>query len=324
MAAGVRAAGGRPRVLPLADGGEGTLQTLAGALGGVRRLIRVRGPLGAPVLAPILLLEDLGGERVAVLETASAAGLTLVPARRRDAERASTYGVGQLLVAAAGFGARRILLGAGGSATTDGGAGALAAIDEAGGLGAPPAGGAGGAAGEPVRIEVLCDVQTPFERAAEVFGPQKGADSAAVKRLAARLGELAGRFRRDPTGVPRTGAAGGLSGGLWAQWDARLVSGIDTVLDVLGMDEALVGAAAALTGEGRLDEQSLAGKAIAGLAGRAARAGAPVHAIVGGNRLTAEQLSRLGVASAVEARTLPEIAAAARRRVAALTDAAGP
>lgn len=308
MAAGVRSAGGRAMVLPLADGGEGTLETLASALGGDRRLIEVAGPLGERVTAPLLLIGGPGGgtgagETVAVVETASAAGLTLVPADRRDAERASTYGVGQLLVAAARLGARRILLGAGGSATTDGGAGALAAIEGAGGLGS-------------ARIEVLCDVQTPFEQAAIVFGPQKGADDAAVRRLTDRLAQLARRLPRDPTGVPRTGAAGGLSGGLWAQCDARLVSGIDTVLDVLAMDGALAGAAAVLTGEGRLDRQSLAGKAIAGLARRARAAGVPLHAVVGGNELTATELAELGVASVTEAGDPTAIEEAARRCVA--------
>jgi glycerate kinase len=310
MAAGVRAAGARAVVLPLADGGEGTLEVLSGALGGARRLVLASGPLGDPVRAPVLLLDDIGGERVAVVETASAAGLTLVPAQRRDAERASTYGVGQLLVAAARFGARRILLGAGGSATTDGGEGALAAIADAGEL--------DGQGPDMVRIEVLCDVETTFERAAEVFGPQKGADEAAVRRLEARLAQLARGYRRDPTGVPRTGAAGGLSGGLWAQREAKLVSGIDAVLDVLGMDDALAGADAVLTGEGRLDGQSLAGKAIAGLARRARSAGTPLHAIVGGNVLTERQLDQLGVTSATEAGTLGDIADAARRCVAAL------
>src|SRR5919206_583029 len=150
----------------------------------------------------------------------------------------------------------------------DGGAGALAAIAAGGGL-------------RGVRLVVLCDVTTPFERAAEVFGPQKGADPAAVVRLTARLHAQAAALPRDPRGVPRTGAAGGLSGGLWAALGAELVDGAGHVLDLVGADARLARADAAVTGEGQLDEQSFAGKLVGSLAARAHAAGVALHVVAG-------------------------------------------
>src|SRR3954447_5311603 len=200
LAVGVVSEGGWPDRCPAADGGEGTLDVLVTARGGYVSLADAHDPLGRPCRGRVGLL---AGGTIAVVETADASGLALVAERERDCEAASTRGTGELLVAAARAGVRTILLGVGGSATTDGGWGAIEAIREAGGLG-------------DAEVEVLCDVTTPFEAAAEVFGPQKGADAAAVGRLARRLDALAPRLRRDPRGVPMTGAAGGLAGGLWA------------------------------------------------------------------------------------------------------------
>jgi glycerate kinase len=219
--------------------------------------------------AAFALVEEGG---TAVLEMAAASGLGLVPEDARDAWAASTYGTGELICAAVDAGARVILLGVGGSATTDGGAGALEAIEEHGGL-----------AG--ARLVVLCDVRTPFERAPAVFGPQKGADPAMVARLEQRLDELAARLPRDPRGVPMTGAAGGLSGGLWAAHGALLEAGAPWILDALGFDARMRAVRAVVTGEGKLDEQTLEGKLVGEIGTRTRQAGVPLHAIVGTDAL---------------------------------------
>ena len=231
---------------PVADGGEGTMEVLLTALGGETAGARVHDPLGREVDAGFALIEDGG---TAIVEVAQASGLGLVAEDERDAEAASTAGTGELIMAAVAAGAAEVLVAAGGSATTDGGAGAIAAIEEAGGLGG-------------ARLVVLCDVRTPFERAAEVFGPQKGADAATVARLTRRLRDRAAKLPRDPRGVPMTGAAGGLAGGLWAAFGAALEPGAAFVLDALGFDARMRAARAVVTGEGRLDEQTLEGKAV--------------------------------------------------------------
>ena len=258
-----------PDLCPLADGGEGTMEALLLALGGETVAAEVHDPLGRPLRAPFGLVEDGG---TAVLEMASASGLGLVAEAERDAWAASTYGTGELICAAVDAGAAVVLVGVGGSATTDGGAGALEAIDEHGGLGG-------------ARIVVLCDVRTPFERAPAVFGPQKGADPAMVARLEQRLDALAARLPRDPRGVPMTGAAGGLSGGLWAAHGALLEAGAPWILDALGFDERMRAARAVVTGEGRLDEQTLEGKLVGEIGTRTRQAGVPLHAIVGTDAL---------------------------------------
>jgi glycerate 2-kinase len=258
-----------PDLCPLADGGEGTMEALLLALGGETVAAAVHDPLGRPLRAPFGLVEDGG---TAVLEMASASGLGLVAEAERDAWAASTYGTGELICAAVDAGAAVVLVGVGGSATTDGGAGALEAIDEHGGLGG-------------ARIVVLCDVRTPFERAPAVFGPQKGADPAMVARLEQRLDELAARLPRDPRGVPMTGAAGGLSGGLWAAHGALLEAGAPWILDALGFDARMRAARAVVTGEGKLDEQTLEGKLVGEIGTRTRQAGVPLHAIVGTDAL---------------------------------------
>ncbi len=288
IGAGVREAGFEAVELPLADGGEGTLDALL-AGGGERRTATVTGPLGEAVEADYGLLD---GGRVGVVEMAQASGLTLVPAERRDAWAASTRGTGELIATAAAAGVERILVSVGGSATTDGGAGALAALGEAG-VPVPP-------------LTVLCDVATPYEDAAVVFGPQKGADPATVERLTARLDELASTLPRDPRGVPMTGCAGGLSGALWAAHSAELVSGADYVLDLLGFDRLLAEADLAITGEGRLDEQSAAGKVVGVVAGRCRAAGVPCVAVVGQSALDEAAASAMGLTSVIEASSAAE------------------
>jgi len=230
---------------PVADGGEGTAEALLLALGGEARGAVARDPLGRERRTGFALVEDGG---TAVVEVAAASGLPLVAPGERDAEAASSYGTGQLVAAAVAAGAQVVLVAAGGSATTDGGTGALAAIADAGGL--------RGAA-----LVVLCDVETPFERAAGVFAPQKGADPPTVARLAARLDALAAAWPRDPRGVPHTGAAGGLAGGLWACLGAQLVPGAAFVLDHLDFDARARGADLVVCGEGRMDATTLQGKA---------------------------------------------------------------
>jgi len=247
-----RAAGWTADCCPLSDGGEGFLA----ALGGGNRISTVTDPLGAPVEVRWRLV---GG--MAILETApvSAPVLAARPTAAQ-AEKASSYGVGQLLAAAMTAGAGEVLLGLGGSAFSDGGRGALAALEAAGLLPLPAA------------LRVAVDVQTGYLDAARVFGPQKGADAAAVVRLSAGLAgtaeQLSRRWGRDPAGVPGTGAAGGLAGLLWAL-GGRLESGFTVVADRLGLAERIAAAELVVTAEGRLDATSLAGKVVGGLLDRA-------------------------------------------------------
>ena len=263
---GLEAAGLMPPDLcPVADGGDGTAEVLLTALGGETGGAGVHDPLGREIAAGFALIED---GAAAVVETAAASGLALVAEHERDPWAASTRGTGELIVAAARTGAPVILVAVGGSATTDGGAGALEAIEEAGGLGG-------------ARLVVLCDVRVPWERCAAVFGPQKGADPAMVERLERRLDELAARLPRDPRGIPMTGAAGGLAGGLWAVHDAVLEPGAPWVLDALGFDARMRAARCVIAGEGRLDAQSLLGKVVGEIGTRTRQAGVPLHAIVG-------------------------------------------
>jgi glycerate kinase len=286
-----------PDLCPVADGGEGTLAVLLTALGGTTGGARVSGPLGAPVTAGYALVEDGG---TAIVEVAAASGLGLVPARRRGpagAWEASSRGTGELIVAAARAGAEVVLVAAGGSATTDGGAGAIAAIEEAGGL-------------QGAALVVLCDVRTPFEDAARVFGPQKGADAATVTRLRKRLDGAAATLPKDPRGVPMTGAAGGLAGGLWAAFGADLTAGAPFVLDAVGYDARMRAAQAVILGEGRLDQQTLQGKIVGEAATRARQAGVPCHAIVGEDALEPFGKRIIDLHVVREATTLEQIEAA--------------
>jgi glycerate 2-kinase len=291
---GLRAAGRPVDLCPVADGGEGTLDALAVALEAQRRSAEVTDPLGRAIEAQYALSDD-----VAIVETAAASGLGLVGEDERDAFAASTEGTGQLIMAAVRTGAKTVYLGVGGSATTDGGAGAVKAIRRGGGLNG-------------ARLIVLCDVRTPFEDAARVFGPQKGADADGVRRLTARLNALARRSDRDPRGVPMTGAAGGLSGGLWAALGAELVAGAAYVLDEVGFDARMRAARAVITGEGKLDQQSLVGKVVSEVATRSRQAGVPCHAVVGTRELDSMGARVLDLDRVLEASTLTELEAAGR------------
>jgi glycerate kinase len=297
---GLQKAGRPAELCPVADGGEGTLEVLLEALDGELLSATVEDPLGREVEAAFgLVAEGRAGRLAAIVEMARASGLTLV-GRDRDPVAASTYGTGQLILAAVRAGAEVVYLGVGGSATTDGGAGALRAIRRGGGLG-------------DAQLVVLCDVRTPFEDAARIFGPQKGAGPDQVVRLSRRLAAQARRLPRDPRGVPMTGAAGGLAGGLWAELEAELVPGAAFALDLLGFDRRMRSARAVVTGEGRLDHQSLAGKAVSEVATRCRQSGVPCHAIAGMREMDVFDQRILDLQAVLEARTLGAIESAGGR-----------
>jgi glycerate 2-kinase len=263
VAAGAREAQARCVEVPLADGGEGLLDVL----GGPNRTTVVSGPLGDAVEAPWRLSRG-----TAVVEMARASGLVLAGgAERNDPVGASTRGTGELLAAALDAGARRLIVGVGGSATTDGGLGALRALYPLQRLRA-------------IELIVACDVETRFVDAADVFGPQKGASSAQVELLRRRLERLAQVYLEDHgvdvTGIPGSGAAGGLAGGL-AAVGAHLVSGFELVADELDLVEHLEGADLVVTGEGFVDEQSFEGKVVGGVADLAAELDVPVLVVAG-------------------------------------------
>jgi glycerate 2-kinase len=249
--------------VPLADGGEGTLEVL----GGPNRSTTVTGPLGDPVPAEWRL-----DRRTAVIEMARASGLGRVGGPDgNDPVAASTTGTGELIGTAVDAGARRVLVGLGGSAATDGGLGALRALYPLHRIGG-------------VDLVALCDVRTRFLDAAEVFAPQKGATPAQVELLRRRLDRLAevylDDYGVDVRALDGAGAAGGLAGGL-AVAGASLVPGFEAVADELDLHDLIDGADLVVTAEGFLDEQSFEGKVVGGVAGLAAAIGVPCVAIVG-------------------------------------------
>jgi glycerate 2-kinase len=302
IARGLRAGGLEAEELPVADGGGGTMDALLDARGGEVRKTVVADPLGRPVEAEWALLAE---GRSAVVETSQASGLWRVADDERDAWAATTRGTGELIAAAAEAGARRVIVAVGGSATTDGGAGALEAMAEAG-------------IDRALELDVVCDVRTAWEDAPRIFGPQKGADSDTVARLERRLDELAAAAPKDPRGAPLTGAAGGLSGGLWAYRGARLVPGAAYVLDAIGFDARMRAARFIVTGEGKLDDQTLVGKAVGEVATRCRAAGVGCHAVVGRNELSAFEARLIDLASVTEATNVAELEAAGRALAGAL------
>jgi len=249
--------------LPMADGGEGTLE----ALGGANRTSIVTGPLGDPVSAEWRMYRG-----TAVIEMARASGLTLVGgAVNNDAMAATTIGTGELIDTALDAGAKKIIVCLGGSATTDGGYGALRAITSPHRL-------------RGIKLLVACDVRTRFLEAAEVFGPQKGASTAQVKLLTGRLQRLAQIYQQDygvdVREIDGTGAAGGIAGALVAL-GGQLIPGFDLVADELDLHDVIAASDVVITGEGYLDEQSFEGKVVGGVQAMATAAGKPVGAIVG-------------------------------------------
>ncbi len=297
---GLEEAGWEADRCPVADGGEGTMALLVEALGGELVPLRASDSLGRPVDCHF----GLAGE-TAIVEMAQASGLSLVSDEDRDPWRASTRGTGELIVAAVAAGAHEVLVAVGGSATTDGGQGAIDAIDEGGGL-------------RDARLVVLCDVDASFEDAARIFGPQKGADPDMVARLEARLHELARTLPKDPRGVRSTGCAGGLSGGLWAAFDAELRPGAAAVLDALGLDERMRRCEVVIAGEGRVDDQSFGGKIVGELVRRSQAAGVPIHAVAGSSKLDPEDWPRVGLERVWTASTLAQITATGRELAASV------
>lgn len=301
--------------VPLADGGEGTLDALLRG-GGESYSTKVFNPLGQEIATRWGVLSD--GR--AVIEMAQASGLTLVPENKRDALRASTFGTGQLLKAALEKGCREVLIGVGGSATSDGGAGALCALGakflDSSGNELSPGGAALNELAEidlssldmrlrDTKITVLCDVANPLfgeNGAAFVYAPQKGASLEDVELLEAglrRLAKIADKtLGKDASTQLGAGAAGGLAFGLMAFCCAQLKPGIEVVLEAADFDEKLRDADLVLTGEGALDEQTLSGKTIAGVCKAARKRNVPVVAFGGKVALSGEQLSTLGLRSA--------------------------
>jgi len=259
---GVREAGGEAIELPVADGGEGTADALASALGGEWRAARVSDPLGRPIAACWLLLRD--GR--AVVEAAAAIGLPLLSPAERDPLRATSRGLGELVASALESSPASLVVALGGTATVDGGAGLLEVVGEL-----------------PVPAVALYDVRSRLADAARLFGPQKGASRDDVMVLERRLAEM--DALAPFAELPGAGAAGGLGAAL-ASLGAQLVPGAPAVLDLLGFDERLAGSDVVVTGEGRVDATTTQGKAPGEVAARAVAAG--VRCVVFGGRVEVE------------------------------------
>ena len=286
-------------VRPLADGGEGTTDALTEGLNGKRINLTVTGPMGEPVDAYYGYLEDTN---TAVMEMASAAGITI--SDHADPMKATTFGVGEMILHAIDNGIRNFIIGIGGSATNDGGCGAAAAVGirfyDRDGRQFIPTGGTTADIDridlsgrdsllEQVEIVTMCDIDNPMygpAGASFIFGPQKGADEAMVLQLDEGIRNLS-RVIAQATGtdisqVPGTGAAGAMGAGMIAFFGSRLQMGIQTVLDTVRFDEIIGDADYILTGEGKLDSQSLRGKVVSGIAERANKQAKSVIAVVGG------------------------------------------
>ena len=299
--------------IPVADGGEGTVDCFIQAMGAQRVEVTVTNALGEKSAAAYARLGEL-----AIIEMAAAAGLPQVGALRCPGT-ATTYGVGELIAHAAHSGCRKILLGLGGSATNDGGCGCAAALGvrfyDAAGQSFIPVGDTLGRIARidtakadellrSVEITVMCDVTNPLygpTGAAYVFAPQKGADAEKVKSLDAGLRHFGDVIRSqlgiDVSRMPGAGAAGGMGAGCVALLGGMIQSGIDAVLDVTGFDRQLEGADLVITGEGRIDSQSADGKVISGVARRTRAKGVPLIAIAGGIADSAGAVYDIGVSA---------------------------
>jgi glycerate 2-kinase len=299
--------------IPMADGGEGTVEALLDACDGHDREVVVSGPLGEPVAARYGLLGDW---KTAVLEMASASGLVLVPADRRDVMRASTFGTGELIRAAIGDRESRLIVAIGGSATNDGGAGMAQALGyrllDADGLDLPPGGGSLDRLDRIVRpeidpllgVEVLvaCDVENPLcgpTGASKVYGPQKGATPEQAEILDRNLAHFAAIIRRDlkvdVLDRPGSGAAGGLGAGLMAFAGGKLVPGVTLIIEAVKLLERLEGADLCLTAEGAIDASSAFGKTAVGVARLARSVGVPTIALAGSIGPGAKDVLREGI-----------------------------
>lgn len=301
---------------PMADGGEGTVDAVLAATGGERRELTVQGPLATHVQAHWGWL----GDGTAVIEMAAASGLHWVPSAQRDARVTSSYGTGELIRAALDAGATRIILGLGGSATNDGGSGLLRALGarflDAGGNELRPGGAALAklqrvdlsaldARLHDVQVDVAADVDNPLcgpRGASAVFGPQKGASPAQVEELDAALARMAEvvseALGEDFSNFPGVGAAGGLGFAAKAFFDARFRPGVELVAELSGLAEAVAGADLVITGEGRLDAQSLHGKTPVGVARVAQAQRVPVVALAGSLGDGYQQVREAGIEAA--------------------------
>ncbi|WP_242911100.1 glycerate kinase [Actinomadura terrae] len=349
IAAGVRRAAPAAEVVqvPMADGGEGTLDCFLGARGGTEVEVAAVDPLGRPVTARYALSGELpGGGTSAVVELAAASGLPLVEDAAPDPLGAATTGTGQLVADAVRRGAREVLVCVGGSASTDGGAGLLRALGfrflDASGAELPPGGAALARlavvddAGVPAevratRFRVACDVVNPLtgpSGAAAVFGPQKGATPAQVRELDAALTRfadvLADRYGVRVHDLPGAGAAGGACGGLAGALGAEPAPGAALVAEAVGLPAALAGADLVITGEGRVDGQSASGKVVSAVAALARERGVRAVALAGGVAGPLEELHALGLTAAFSLadgpRTLEELRSGAAPLLSALAD----
>ncbi len=304
--------------LSVADGGEGTLDAVLASAGGERIFVPVHGPLGEACEASFGMLPD--GR--ALIEMAAAAGLTLVPENRRDPLLTSTFGVGELMLAALDRGCRDLTIAIGGSATNDGGMGLAHALgmrflDDSGcalnGRGRDLARVASIDASDidprlkETKLTVMCDVDNPLcgpDGATYTFGPQKGADEAALRQLEAGMQRYRDIIRKqygvDPDAIPGAGAAGGLGAALHIFFGAELKAGIASVLELIGFDDLLQDADLVVTGEGRADAQSVHGKAVSGIARRCRAAGIPCYVLAGSVLPGAEALFACGVTRLVQ------------------------
>ncbi|WP_432378021.1 glycerate kinase [Duganella sp. P38] len=304
------------RKLPVADGGEGTVQAMIDASGGKLVALQVSGPLGAPVSAFYGLMGD---GQTAVIEMAAASGLELVLPSQRNPLRTTSFGTGQLILNALNAGARRFVLGIGGSATNDGGAGMLQALGgrllDAGGADLAPGGGALDKleridlSGLDARIkdcvfEVACDVSNPLvgpQGASAIFGPQKGATPDMVARLDDNLRHYAAVIARDlgkdVADVPGAGAGGGIGAAMLVFLGGSLRPGSEIVTDAVGLDAAVADADLVITGEGRVDGQTVNGKTPVGVARVAQRHGKPVIALGGSLGANAAAVHEHGISA---------------------------
>jgi len=309
--------------IPVADGGEGSVDCFLEALGGEKIYETVKGPYFEEMRSYYGLIND--GE-TAVIEMSCCAGLPLVEGRK-DPSKTTTYGVGQLILAAAKRGCKKIIVGLGGSSTNDGGCGAAAAVgvrffDESGNSFIPVGGTlrdiekidlslrSGLLSG--IEITAMCDIDNPMygkTGAAYIFGPQKGADPVMIEELDMGLINLCKVIKqasgKDLKDVPGGGAAGAMGAGMIAFFDSELRMGIETVLDTVNFDNVISDADMIFTGEGRLDTQSLRGKVVIGVAGRAKKKDIPVTVIAGGTD-DVQEAYEAGVTSVFTINRLPQ------------------
>lgn len=284
--------------MPMADGGEGTAEVLQRQLGGTWMQAATTDPLGRSIKAKYLLLET---SQTAVIDVAAATGITLLTVSELDPVKATSFGTGVLIAdAVRNHGVKEIYLGCGGSATVDGGRGLLEALAQA------------GVRPGQVKISCLVDSRAPWEQAAPVFGPQKGADASNLPFLQKRMNETAEFFRKDVYGVALSGGAGGIAGALWSEYNAQLILGAKHISNLFDLPTLMRKSRAVLVGEGRMDATTLTGKLPGELAVDARQMGVQSFAICGQNKLTLLQQRILDLQMIVEAQDLQQIRKAAQ------------